>query len=89
MCDSVILRYKSLVGLREPPAANGDNCVIMLSKLCPLRPGTFHVGVTKVSSVFYSLVPHLFYVIYLFKLTSICVLSADFSEGGHLPAVGV
>ncbi|XP_041673445.1 unconventional myosin-XV [Cheilinus undulatus] len=42
-----LFRYKSLVGLREPPPANGDNCVIMLSKLCPLRPGAFHVGVTK------------------------------------------
>lgn len=34
--------------MREPPAANGENCVIMLSKLCPLRPGAYHVGVTKV-----------------------------------------
>ncbi|KAM8723613.1 unconventional myosin-XV [Acanthopagrus schlegelii] len=42
-----LFRYKSLVGIREPPAANGENCVIMLSKLCPLRPGAFHVGVTK------------------------------------------
>ncbi|XP_034449270.1 unconventional myosin-XV isoform X4 [Hippoglossus hippoglossus] len=42
-----LFRYKSLVGIRELPAANGDNCVIMLSKLCPLRPGSFHIGVTK------------------------------------------
>ncbi|KAM6966388.1 LOW QUALITY PROTEIN: unconventional myosin-XV [Tautogolabrus adspersus] len=42
-----LFRYKSLVGLRGPPAANGENCVIMLSKLCPLRPGAYHVGVTK------------------------------------------
>uniref|UniRef100_A0A8C4DJE3 Myosin XVA n=1 Tax=Dicentrarchus labrax TaxID=13489 RepID=A0A8C4DJE3_DICLA len=42
-----LFRYKSLVGIREPPAANGENCVIMLSKLCPLRPGAYHVGVTK------------------------------------------
>ncbi|XP_075942840.1 unconventional myosin-XV [Anarhichas minor] len=42
-----LFRYKSLVGLREPPAANGENCVIMLSKLCLLRPGAYHVGVTK------------------------------------------
>uniref|UniRef100_A0A3B3ULS8 Myosin XVA n=1 Tax=Poecilia latipinna TaxID=48699 RepID=A0A3B3ULS8_9TELE len=40
-------RYKSLVGLKQPPPANGENCVIMLSKLCPLRPGAFHIGVTK------------------------------------------
>lgn len=46
MC--VIPRYKSLVGIRELPPANGENCVLMLSKLCPLRPGAYHVGVTKV-----------------------------------------
>ncbi|XP_042360382.1 unconventional myosin-XV [Plectropomus leopardus] len=43
-----LFRYKSLVGIREPPAANGENCVIMLSKLCLLRPGAYHVGVTKI-----------------------------------------
>ncbi|XP_076608369.1 unconventional myosin-XV [Chaetodon auriga] len=42
-----LFRYKSLVGMREPPAASGENCVMMLSKLCPLRPGAYHVGVTK------------------------------------------
>ncbi|XP_029292905.1 unconventional myosin-XV [Cottoperca gobio] len=42
-----LFRYKSLVGIREPPAANGENCVIMLSKLCLLRPGSYHIGVTK------------------------------------------
>ncbi|XP_047427282.1 unconventional myosin-XV [Mugil cephalus] len=42
-----LFRYKSLVGLQELPAANGESCVILLSKLCPLRPGMFHVGVTK------------------------------------------
>ncbi|XP_062295315.1 unconventional myosin-XV [Scomber scombrus] len=42
-----LFRYKSLVGIRELPAANGENCVIMLSKLCPLTPGAYHVGVTK------------------------------------------
>ncbi|KAM4531771.1 unconventional myosin-XV-like [Odontesthes bonariensis] len=42
-----IFRYKSLVGIKELPAANGENCVILLSKLCPLRPGAYHVGVTK------------------------------------------
>ncbi|XP_029363926.1 unconventional myosin-XV [Echeneis naucrates] len=43
-----LFRYKSLVGIRELPAPNGDNCVIMLSKLSPLRPGSYHVGVTKI-----------------------------------------
>ncbi|KAM9393773.1 unconventional myosin-XV-like [Pholidichthys leucotaenia] len=42
-----LFRYKSLVGLQDLPAANGENCVILLSKLCPLRPGSYHVGVTK------------------------------------------
>ncbi|XP_029692792.1 unconventional myosin-XV isoform X4 [Takifugu rubripes] len=42
-----LFRYKSLVGMSELPAANGENCVAMLSKLCPLGPGEFHVGVTK------------------------------------------
>ncbi|KAL6102536.1 myo15a [Pungitius sinensis] len=43
-----LFRYKSLVGMRELPAANGENCVIMLSKLCLLRPGAYHIGVTKI-----------------------------------------
>lgn len=47
MCVSV--RYKSLVGIQTLPVANGENCVLLLSKLCPLRPGAYHVGVTKVS----------------------------------------
>ncbi|KAM9844223.1 unconventional myosin-XV [Aulostomus maculatus] len=42
-----LFRYKSLVGIQELPAANGENCVKLLSKLCPLTPGTYHVGVTK------------------------------------------
>uniref|UniRef100_A0A3P8RPX6 Myosin XVA n=1 Tax=Amphiprion percula TaxID=161767 RepID=A0A3P8RPX6_AMPPE len=42
-----LFRYKSLVGIQQLPAANAENCVILLSKLCPLRPGIFHVGVTK------------------------------------------
>ncbi|XP_054861298.1 unconventional myosin-XV [Amphiprion ocellaris] len=42
-----LFRYKSLVGIQQLPAATAENCVILLSKLCPLRPGIFHVGVTK------------------------------------------
>uniref|UniRef100_UPI003AABF6A0 unconventional myosin-XV-like n=1 Tax=Centroberyx gerrardi TaxID=166262 RepID=UPI003AABF6A0 len=45
--DVFLFRYKSLVGLQELPAPDGENCVILLSKLCPLRPGAFAVGVTK------------------------------------------
>ncbi|XP_068193571.1 unconventional myosin-XV [Antennarius striatus] len=43
-----LFRYKSLVGIQELPPANGENCVIMLSKLCRLRPGAYRVGVTKI-----------------------------------------
>ncbi|XP_028311141.1 unconventional myosin-XV isoform X2 [Gouania willdenowi] len=42
-----LFRYKSLAGLQQLPAASGDNCVLLLSKLCPLQPGMFHVGATK------------------------------------------
>lgn len=34
--------------MKQPPPANGENCVMMLRKLCPVRPGAFQVGVTKV-----------------------------------------
>ncbi|XP_055797253.1 unconventional myosin-XV-like [Salvelinus fontinalis] len=42
-----LFRYKSLVGLKQLPAPDGENCVILLSKLVPLRPGAYQVGVTK------------------------------------------
>ncbi|XP_061761188.1 unconventional myosin-XV [Nerophis ophidion] len=42
-----LFRYKSLVGILQLPAATGDNCVTLLSKLCPLTAGDYHVGVTK------------------------------------------
>uniref|UniRef100_A0A9J7WWJ1 Myosin XVAa n=1 Tax=Cyprinus carpio carpio TaxID=630221 RepID=A0A9J7WWJ1_CYPCA len=45
--DVFLFRYKSLLGLKQPPPAIGENCVIMLRKLCPVRPGAFQVGVTK------------------------------------------
>ncbi|XP_039542942.1 unconventional myosin-XV isoform X2 [Pimephales promelas] len=45
--DVFLFRYKSLLGLKQPPPANGENCVIMLRKLCPVRQGSFQVGVTK------------------------------------------
>uniref|UniRef100_A0A3B4GXA4 Unconventional myosin-XV-like n=1 Tax=Pundamilia nyererei TaxID=303518 RepID=A0A3B4GXA4_9CICH len=43
----VFLFYKSLAGIQTLPVANGENCVLLLGKLCPLRPGAYHVGVTK------------------------------------------
>ncbi|XP_036422587.1 unconventional myosin-XV isoform X1 [Colossoma macropomum] len=45
--DVFLFRYKSLLGLKQPPPATGENCVIMLRKLCPVRPGVFQVGVSK------------------------------------------
>ncbi|XP_076739676.1 unconventional myosin-XV [Maylandia zebra] len=42
-----LFRYKSLAGIQTLPVANGENCVLLLGKLCPLRPGAYHVGVTK------------------------------------------
>uniref|UniRef100_H3C3C9 Myosin XVA n=1 Tax=Tetraodon nigroviridis TaxID=99883 RepID=H3C3C9_TETNG len=42
-----LFRYKSLVGMNQLPTANGETCVSLLSKLCPLSPGSYHVGVTK------------------------------------------
>uniref|UniRef100_A0A673K1D4 Unconventional myosin-XV-like n=1 Tax=Sinocyclocheilus rhinocerous TaxID=307959 RepID=A0A673K1D4_9TELE len=45
--DVFLFRYKSLLGLKQPPPASGENCVIMLRKLCPVRPGAFQVGVSK------------------------------------------
>ncbi|KAL7829701.1 hypothetical protein AOLI_G00305860 [Acnodon oligacanthus] len=45
--DVFLFRYKSLLGLKQPPPATGENCVIMLRKLCHVRPGAFHVGVSK------------------------------------------
>ncbi|XP_035390988.1 unconventional myosin-XV [Electrophorus electricus] len=40
-------RYKALLGLKKAPPPDGDNCVLMLTKLCPMRPGDFQVGVSK------------------------------------------
>uniref|UniRef100_A0A8C9SJ26 Myosin XVA n=1 Tax=Scleropages formosus TaxID=113540 RepID=A0A8C9SJ26_SCLFO len=40
-------RYKALLGLKETPPADGENCVLMLKKLCPVRAGSYQVGVTK------------------------------------------
>ncbi|TRY64413.1 hypothetical protein DNTS_017109, partial [Danionella cerebrum] len=40
-------RYKALLGLKKPPPADGDNCVFMLTKLCPISKGDYQVGVSK------------------------------------------
>lgn len=44
-----VSRYKALLGMKKPPPPDGDNCVIMLMKLCPINKGDYQVGVSKVS----------------------------------------
>lgn len=90
----VLTRYKSLVGLRELPVASGENCVLMLRKLCPLRPGVYHVGVTKVRLfLLFVLQIHSFsnrsFHIYMSFLPFFPTKCPAVSEGGHLPAAGV
>ncbi|ROI62435.1 Unconventional myosin-XV [Anabarilius grahami] len=41
-------RYKALLGMKKPPPPDGDNCVIMLMKLCPINKGDYQVGVSKI-----------------------------------------
>ncbi|CAJ1054060.1 unconventional myosin-XV [Xyrichtys novacula] len=45
---SFLLRYKALLCLRETPPADGENCVIMLHKLGPVKSGSFQMGVSKI-----------------------------------------
>ncbi|XP_058637959.1 LOW QUALITY PROTEIN: unconventional myosin-XV [Onychostoma macrolepis] len=40
-------RYKALLGMKKPPPPDGDNCIIMLMKLCPINKGDYQVGVSK------------------------------------------
>ncbi|XP_072514080.1 unconventional myosin-XV [Salminus brasiliensis] len=40
-------RYKALLGLKKAPPSDGDNCVLMLTKLCPIQKGDYQVGVSK------------------------------------------
>uniref|UniRef100_A0A3Q3FDM7 Myosin XVAb n=1 Tax=Kryptolebias marmoratus TaxID=37003 RepID=A0A3Q3FDM7_KRYMA len=41
-------RYKALLCLQDPPPADGENCVVMLHKLCPVKEGSYQVGVNKI-----------------------------------------
>uniref|UniRef100_A0A671TUP7 Myosin XVA n=1 Tax=Sparus aurata TaxID=8175 RepID=A0A671TUP7_SPAAU len=45
---SFLSRYKSLLCLRDLPPADGENCVIMLHKLGPVKNGTYQLGVSKI-----------------------------------------
>ncbi|KAM8842059.1 uncharacterized protein myo15ab isoform 4-T5 [Synchiropus picturatus] len=46
--DRFLLRYKALLCLADPPPADGENCVAMLHKLGPVRPGSYQLGVSKI-----------------------------------------
>ncbi|MEQ2260048.1 hypothetical protein XENORESO_000122 [Xenotaenia resolanae] len=41
-------RYKPMLCLKDPLPADGENCVIMLHKLCPVKQGSYQVGVSKI-----------------------------------------
>ncbi|TNN75925.1 Unconventional myosin-XV [Liparis tanakae] len=41
-------RYKALLCLKDPPPADGENCVVMLHKLCPVKSGSYQLGVSKI-----------------------------------------
>ncbi|KAM6939466.1 LOW QUALITY PROTEIN: unconventional myosin-XV [Xenentodon cancila] len=41
-------RYKALLCLKDLPPADGENCVLVLHKLCPVRKGSYQVGVSKI-----------------------------------------
>lgn len=48
VCDICDHRYKALLCLKDSPPADGENCVTMLHKLCPVKKGSYQVGVSKV-----------------------------------------
>ncbi|XP_029285862.1 unconventional myosin-XV [Cottoperca gobio] len=45
---SFLTRYKALLCLKDPPPADGENCVIMLHKLGPVKNGSYQLGVSKI-----------------------------------------
>ncbi|XP_041839844.1 unconventional myosin-XV isoform X2 [Melanotaenia boesemani] len=45
---SFLSRYKALLCLKDPPPADGENCIVMLHKLCPVKKGSYQVGVSKI-----------------------------------------
>lgn len=77
------LRYKSLLCLRDLPPADGENCVKMLHKLGPVKPGSYQLGVSKVSALSdthrSTTRPHI-------KTFHLCL--SDFPERGAVSAVG-
>ncbi|XP_026158447.1 unconventional myosin-XV [Mastacembelus armatus] len=45
---SFLSRYKALLCLKDPPPADGENCVMMLHKLGPVKKGSYQLGVSKI-----------------------------------------
>ncbi|KAK5865808.1 hypothetical protein PBY51_020048 [Eleginops maclovinus] len=45
---SFLTRYKALLCLKDTPPADGENCVIMLHKLGPVKNGSYQLGVSKI-----------------------------------------
>nr|XP_046227386.1 unconventional myosin-XV isoform X2 [Scatophagus argus] len=45
---SFLSRYKALLCLKDLPPADGENCVIMLHKLGPVKSGSYQLGVSKI-----------------------------------------
>nr|XP_019958182.1 PREDICTED: unconventional myosin-XV-like [Paralichthys olivaceus] len=45
---SFLSRYKGLLCLKDLPPADGENCVIMLHKLGPVKNGSYQLGVSKI-----------------------------------------
>ncbi|XP_029361674.1 unconventional myosin-XV [Echeneis naucrates] len=45
---SFLSRYKSLLCLKNTPPADGENCVVMLHKLGPVKTGSYQLGVSKI-----------------------------------------
>ncbi|KAM9857023.1 unconventional myosin-XV [Aulostomus maculatus] len=45
---SFLSRYKALLCLKDSPPADGENCVIMLHKLGPVKSGSYQLGVSKI-----------------------------------------
>lgn len=37
--------------MKDPPPADGENCVVMLHKLGPVKSGSYQLGVSKVRPV--------------------------------------
>ncbi|XP_034739732.1 unconventional myosin-XV [Etheostoma cragini] len=45
---SFLKRYKALLCMKDPPPADGENCVNMLHKLALVKSGSYQLGVSKI-----------------------------------------